>query len=124
MSDMMLHINNRLNYHLNTSFKGRKTSDDPNNLSDVGYGNGNALTAAFISSGAIEKNKVFYRFSTQYKNFDGLLTNEFLNKKVDFRKELTLRGQLKFKFSPQFKASTTTTLLHCWKCMCTRSLAV
>ena len=34
-------INNRLNYHLNKSFKGRKTSDDINNLSDVGYGNGN-----------------------------------------------------------------------------------
>ncbi len=73
----------------------------------LGYGNGNALTAGFVSSGAIKKDKVFYRLSTQYKNFDGLLTNEFLNKKVDFRKEFTLRGQMMFKLSSQFKANVT-----------------
>lgn len=73
----------------------------------VGYGNGNALTGSFVSSGAIKKDKVFYRFSTQYKNFDGLLTNDFLDKKVDFRKEFTTRGQLMFKFSQNFKANVT-----------------
>ncbi|WP_179950036.1 TonB-dependent receptor [Lutibacter citreus] len=86
-------------------------SKEPTNVSknrfSIGYGNGNALTSSFISSGALKKDKVFYRFSSQYKNFDGLLTNDFLNKKVDFRKELTLRGQLKFKITPKFKASTT-----------------
>ena len=86
-------------------------SKEPTNASknkfSLGYGNGNALTASFISSGALKEDKVFYRFSTQYKNFDGLLTNEFLNKKVDFRKELTVRGQLKFRITPEFKASTT-----------------
>ena len=86
-------------------------SKEPTNINknkfSLGYGNGNALTANFISSGAIKKDKVFYRFSTQYKNFDGLLTNEFLNEKVDFKKEFTLRGQLKFKLSPEFTASTT-----------------
>ena len=34
-------INERLNYNLNINFSGRKTSDDINNLSDTGYGNGN-----------------------------------------------------------------------------------
>ncbi|WP_243473435.1 S8 family peptidase [Winogradskyella sp. MH6] len=34
-------INERLNYHLNINFSGRTTKDDINNLSDVGYGNGN-----------------------------------------------------------------------------------
>ena len=34
-------INTRLNYHLNKSFKGRKTGDDPNDISDIGYGNNN-----------------------------------------------------------------------------------
>lgn len=34
-------INERLNYNLNINFYGRKTGDDINNLSDVGYGNGN-----------------------------------------------------------------------------------
>ena len=86
-------------------------SKEPTNISKnrlkVGYGKGNALTTSFISSGAIEKDKVFYRLSTQYKSFDGLLTNEFLNEKVDFKKEFTIRGQLKFRFTPEFKASTT-----------------
>jgi len=34
-------INERLNYNLNLEFSGRKTSDDINDLSDIGYGNGN-----------------------------------------------------------------------------------
>jgi|TARA_B110000908_G_C10266415_1_gene464417 iron complex outermembrane receptor protein len=85
----------------------KEPTNSTKNKFSLGYGNGNALTASFISSGALEEDKVFYRFSSQYKNFDGLLTNEFLNKKVDFRKELTVRGQLKFRITPKFKASTT-----------------
>jgi len=34
-------INERLNFHFNKNFSGRKTGDDINNLSDTGYGNGN-----------------------------------------------------------------------------------
>lgn len=34
-------INERLNFHFNTDFSGRKTNDDINDLSDIGYGNGN-----------------------------------------------------------------------------------
>ncbi len=37
----LITINTRLDYHLNKNFKGRKTSDDSNDLSDVGYGNNN-----------------------------------------------------------------------------------
>lgn len=33
----------QLNANLNKDLKGRKTGDDPDNLSDVGYGNGNVL---------------------------------------------------------------------------------
>jgi iron complex outermembrane receptor protein len=85
----------------------KEPTNTTKNKFSLGYGNGNALTTSFISSGALKKDKAFYRFSSQYKNFDGLLTNEFLNKTVDFRKELTLRGQLKFNLSPKFKLSTT-----------------
>lgn len=35
------YFNERLNFHFNTNFNGRKTNDDINNLADVGYGNGN-----------------------------------------------------------------------------------
>ncbi|MGJ5643046.1 S8 family peptidase [Formosa sp. S-31] len=36
-------ISERLNFNLNKDFKGRKTGDNPDDLTDVGYGNGNVL---------------------------------------------------------------------------------
>lgn len=77
------------------------------NRIELGAGNGGNLQAQFVSSGAISKDKVFYRFSTQYKNFDGLLTNEFLNEKVDFAKEFSVRGQIKARVSDNFTIAAT-----------------
>ncbi|WP_075590728.1 TonB-dependent receptor [Labilibacter marinus] len=86
-------------------------SKDPTNTMknkvQLGYGNGNAKQAQFISSGAIKEDKVFYRFSSQYKESDGLLTNEFLNKKVDFNKDINLRGQIKANITDNFTLSAT-----------------
>lgn len=87
------------------------TNKFSNNVT-LGLGNGNAQVARFISSGAIKKDKVFYRFSSQYKSFDGLLTNEFLDEKVDFRKEMNLRGQLMFRLNPNLKANATLQYLN------------
>jgi iron complex outermembrane receptor protein len=81
------------------------TKDPTNKMSNqikLGVGNGGFKHAQFISSGAIAKDKLFYRFSTQYKDFDGLLTNEFLDEKVDFREDINVRGQLKAKLSSNF----------------------
>ncbi|QDO93179.1 S8 family serine peptidase [Formosa sediminum] len=36
-------ISERLNYNLNIKFQGRKTGDNPDDLTDVGYGNGNVM---------------------------------------------------------------------------------
>ncbi len=77
------------------------------NRIELGAGNGGNFQAQFVSSGAISKDKVFYRFSTQYKNFDGLLTNEFLNEKVDFSKEFSVRGQIKARVSDNFTVAAT-----------------
>ncbi|WOD44994.1 S8 family peptidase [Hwangdonia lutea] len=41
INDALVSINERLNYHFNKDFRGRTTGDDINDLSDVGYGNGN-----------------------------------------------------------------------------------
>jgi len=73
----------------------------------LGYGNGNAYMGQLISSGAIKKDQVYYRLSAQYQNFDGLLTNEFLDKKVDFSKDLTLRGQIITDLTSNFRATLT-----------------
>jgi len=35
------HFTDQLNYNYNKDFKGRKTGDDINDISDIGYGNGN-----------------------------------------------------------------------------------
>jgi iron complex outermembrane receptor protein len=77
-----------------------------NNLT-IGYGNANALLTQFVSSGAIKKDKVFYRLSSQFKNFDGLLTNEFDGQKVDFERNFNIRGQLIARITDNFKASAT-----------------
>ncbi|WP_353777183.1 S8 family serine peptidase [Winogradskyella sp. 3972H.M.0a.05] len=41
LDDALEQIGDRLNYHLNKDFNGRKTGDDINNISETGYGNGN-----------------------------------------------------------------------------------
>src|SRR5690606_18990425 len=37
------YFNDKLNYNLNIEFNGRTTGDNPNDLTDVGYGDGNVL---------------------------------------------------------------------------------
>jgi iron complex outermembrane recepter protein len=86
------------------------TKEPTNKMSNritLGGGNGGNLKAQFVSSGAISKDKVFYRFSTQYKTFDGLLTNEFLNEKVDFSEDFNIRGQIKARVSNNFTVAAT-----------------
>ena len=86
------------------------TKEPTNKMSNrvkLGVGNGGNLQAQFVSSGAISKDKVFYRFSTQYKSFDGLLTNDFLNEKVDFSEDFNIRGQIKARLSSDFTVSAT-----------------
>lgn len=71
----------------------------------LGYGNGNSLKAQLSSSGAISPDKVYYRISGSYKNSDGVIENVTLGEPVDFHKDLSLRGQLKFDLSPSFSAT-------------------
>lgn len=89
----------------------KEPTNNTKNKVTLGYGNGNSQLLRAISSGALKKDKIFYRVSAQYKNFDGLLTNEFLNEKVDFRSETNVRGQLMFRPSPSFKATITSQIM-------------
>jgi len=41
LGNALVDINDRLNYNLNIDFNGRTTGDNPNDLNDVGYGDGN-----------------------------------------------------------------------------------
>ncbi|MEP0985080.1 TonB-dependent receptor [Ekhidna sp.] len=78
------------------------TLDPSNTFSNkvrVGYGNGNSRLSQAISSGSILKDKLYFRVSTQYRETDGLLTNDFLDEKVDFRRDINLRAQLRAELS-------------------------
>ena len=63
----------------------------------VGKGNGNSSKLETNLSGSIIDNKSYYRLGLNLSNFDGLINNTTLNENVDFRKDLGLRGMLKFK---------------------------
>ncbi|MBC6401186.1 MAG: TonB-dependent receptor [Ekhidna sp.] len=77
----------------------------------VGYGNGNAFRSQILSSGAIVKNKFYYRFSGSYKKSDGVITNETLNEEVNFLRDLTVRGQLTYHLSNRFSANLSYQLM-------------
>jgi iron complex outermembrane recepter protein len=86
-------------------------SKEPTNTSrhniTLGYGNGNSILGKFVSTGALVEDKLYYRFSTQVQDFGGLLTNEFLNEKVDFETNFNLRAQLIARLSQNFKITGT-----------------
>jgi len=82
------------------------TNDMKNNI-QLGVGNGGYYSGQLTSSGALSTDKAFYRVSGKYQNFNGLLTNTLLDKKVDFSKDLNLRGQLIFTPTSKLKASIT-----------------
>ena len=82
------------------------TNESKNNI-QLGAGNGGYYSGQLVSSGAITEDKAYYRISGKYQNFNGLLTNTFLDKKVDFSKDLNLRGQVILTPSSKVKATAT-----------------
>ncbi|WP_445735248.1 TonB-dependent receptor [Mariniflexile sp.] len=86
-------------------------SKEPTNSSKhnitMGIGNGNSILGQFVSTGAIVDDKVFYRFSTQVQDFGGLLTNEYLDEKVDYETNFNLRAQIIARLAPNFKVTGT-----------------
>lgn len=85
----------------------KEPTNEQRNSIQLGAGNGGHYSGQLISSGAISDDKAHYRVSAKYQNFDGLLTNEFLNEKVDYSQDLNLRGQLILTPSNKIKATAT-----------------
>lgn len=59
-------------------------------------GNGGYYSGLLNTSGPVVKDKLFFSASGRYKNFDGLITNTTLDKKVDYSQEYNFRGKLKW----------------------------
>ena len=87
------------------------TNASKNNI-QIGAGNGGHYSGQVVSSGALSADKAYYRFSGKYQNFNGLLTNEFLDEKVDFSKDLNLRGQIILTPSSKLKATAALQYLN------------
>ncbi len=60
----------------------------------AGYGNGDMKKVAGALSGAIIDDTLLFRVSGAYKDFDGLVNNNFLDRKVDFYEKRDIRGKL------------------------------
>jgi iron complex outermembrane receptor protein len=73
----------------------------------LGYGNGNSYKFETNFSGALVDDKTYYRLGVNYADTDGFINNTTLNKNVDFRSDLGLRGMLKFKLGSKSLLSLT-----------------
>ena len=73
----------------------------------AGYGNGNSYLGGVQLSGPLKEEKIYYRLSANYANYDGLINNPTIDKFVDYKRDLTLRGTLNFEFAPQTSLSLT-----------------
>ncbi len=61
---------------------------------NAGYAQGNEIRLGGRVSGALVPDRVLFRIAGSYTDFDGQIENVFLNRKVDFQREFSLRGQL------------------------------
>lgn len=77
------------------------------NKIQLGYAKGNEYKVDFSGSGPIINNKLLYKVAGVYSKFDGVFYNEFVNKRPDFSKNYSFRGELRYHISPV--VSTTLT---------------
>jgi iron complex outermembrane receptor protein len=62
----------------------KKPSDDLEGAVQISYGEGNDQKLNVALSGPIAIDKAYFRFSANYRDFDGLIDNSFLNEEVDY----------------------------------------
>ena len=72
----------------------RQPTNEFESYVQAGFGNGGYKRAAAAISGPIVEDTLLFRLAGSYKESDGLITNTFLNEKVDFYDSSDLRGKL------------------------------
>ncbi len=75
VEDDLVTINTRLDYHLNKNFKGRKVNDNPNDLSDVGYGNNNPRPTVTTESHGTHVSGIILAERDNNKGIKGIANN-------------------------------------------------
>lgn len=78
----------------------------------VGAGNGGSTKIQASFSGPIADDRLLFRLSGSYKDFDGLVDNTFLGTEVDFVESIDFRGKLLFNVTDaltlDFRLATST----------------
>ncbi len=75
----------------------QKPTNELKGALEVGYGNGDNKTAQGVASGPIVEDKLFFRVSGDWQDFNGLIPNITTNKKSDPRNAYGVRGRLDFQ---------------------------
>ncbi|OUS01585.1 peptidase S8 [Flavobacteriales bacterium 33_180_T64] len=76
IKDGLVEINDHLNFNLNKNFNGRKTGDDPNDLTDkVGYGNNNPRPSKKSESHGTHVTGIIAAERNNGKGMDGVANN-------------------------------------------------
>ncbi len=72
-------------------------------FAEVGGGSGSNRQGTFAASGPIVPDALLFRISGQYKDYDGQITNSYLDEKVDFYTSKDVRGRLLWLAADSFK---------------------
>jgi subtilisin family serine protease len=75
LNDGLVEFSDRLNYNLNIDFKGRKTGDNPNDLTDKFYGNGNVKPSVKSESHGTHVAGIIAAERNNGKGIDGVANN-------------------------------------------------
>ncbi len=70
----------------------------------VGAGNGGLQKANAFIGGPIVEDKLMFRLTAAYKEFDGVIDNDYLGTEVDFYETKDIRGRLLWNVTDQFSA--------------------
>lgn len=77
----------------------KEPSDTLEGRLKASVGNGNYRGGSMLLSGPIIDDKLFFRLGASYRDEDGTITNRFDGSKVDFYRDSTVRGQLRWRAS-------------------------
>jgi len=78
-------------------------TDDFEGFVTVGAGNGSSSKIQAGISGPAAEDKVYFRLSASYRDFDGLIDNQFLGTEVDFEESTDFRGKLLVNATDELK---------------------
>ncbi|WP_417624314.1 TonB-dependent receptor [Paremcibacter congregatus] len=82
----------------------KRPTNELSGKAQAGYGNGNLFNASAAVSGALIEDILLVRMGLSHKQSDGLITNSFLNEKVDHFEDTSARLRLDWQITDSLNA--------------------